>query len=57
MNQNGELIINNSLTHQKIAQLTSTNWQEVSSVFSYLKKNRIIDYNRSVIKILNFNEL
>ena len=52
----GELTIN-SLTHQKIAQLTSTNRQEVSSVFSYLKKNRIIDYNRRVIKILNFNEL
>jgi len=54
---NGELIIKNSLTHQKIAQLTSTNRQEVSSVFSYLKKNRIIDYNRNMIKILNLNEL
>ncbi len=54
---NGEWIINNSLTHQKIAKLTSTNRQEVSSVLSLLRKNKIIDYNRRVIKILNFNEL
>lgn len=55
--KNGELIINNSFTQQKIAQLTSTNRQEVSSVLSYLKKNRIIDYNRKMIRILKFNEL
>lgn len=54
---NGELIINSSLTHQKIAQLTSTNRQEVSSVLSFLKKNRIIDYNRKFIRILKMNEL
>lgn len=54
---NGELIINNSLTHQKIAQLTSTNRQEVSSVLSLLKKNKIIDYNRKIIRILKMNEL
>lgn len=54
---NGEFIINNSLTHQKIAQLTSTNRQEVSSVLSLLKKNRVIDYNRKFIKILNINQL
>ncbi len=54
---NGELIINNTLTHQKIAQLTSTNRQEVSSVLSFLKKNRVIDYNRKIIKILNIREL
>ncbi len=53
----GELIINNSLTHQRIAQLTSTNRQEVSSVLSLLKKNRIIDYNRKVIKILKMDQL
>lgn len=54
---NGELIIDNSLTHQKIAQLTCTNRQEVSSVLSHLKKNKIIDYNRKTIKILKMNEL
>lgn len=54
---NGEFVIRNSLTHEKIAQLTATNRQEVSSVFSYLKKNRIIDYNRKTIRILKFNEL
>lgn len=54
---NGEFIILSSLTHEKIAQLTSTNRQEVSSVFSYLKKNRIIEYNRKMIRILKFNEL
>lgn len=51
-NEEGTIILN-SLTHQKIAQLTSTNRQEVSSVFSYLKKSRIIDYNRKSIRILN----
>lgn len=57
-NQNEEgLITLNSLTHQKIAQLTSTNRQEVSTVFSDLKKNRIIDYNRKNIRILNMNKL
>lgn len=54
---NGELIIDNSLTHQKIAQLTCTNRQEVSSVLSLLKKNKIIDYNRKTIRILKMNEL
>lgn len=54
---NEEFIINNSLTHQKIAQLTSTNRQEVSSVFSYLRKNRIIDYNRKVIRVLKPDQL
>lgn len=54
---NGEFIINNTLTHQKIAQLTSTNRQEVSSVLSILKKNKIIDYNRKIIRILKMNEL
>jgi CRP-like cAMP-binding protein len=54
---NGELIINNSLTHQKIAQLTSTNRQEVSSVLSLLKKNKVIDYNRKIIRILKMNGL
>ncbi|MBZ9730647.1 Crp/Fnr family transcriptional regulator [Salegentibacter sp. JZCK2] len=54
---NGELIIDNSLTHQKIAQLTCTNRQEVSSVLSLLKKNKIIDYNRKTIKILKLHAL
>ncbi|NJY61700.1 Crp/Fnr family transcriptional regulator [Salinimicrobium sp. CDJ15-81-2] len=54
---NGNLVTINSLPHQKIAQLTSTNRQEVSNVFSDLRKNRIIDYNRKIIKILNFNKL
>lgn len=53
----GALIINNSLTHEKIAQLTSTNRQEVSAVFSSLKKKQIIDYNRKEIRILKLNEL
>lgn len=53
----GGLIILNSLTHYKIAQLTTTNRQEVSSVFSNLKKNRIIDYNRKFIRILNWSKL
>lgn len=57
-NQNEEgMITLNSLTHQKIAQLTSTNRQEVSSVFSHLKKSRIIDYNRKSIRILNRHKL
>lgn len=51
-NQNGELIINNSLTHENIAKLTSTNRQIVSSVLSDLKKQKIIDYNRKEIRIL-----
>lgn len=55
--KNGEIIINNTLTHDKIAKLTSTNRQEVSSVFSYLKKNRIIDYDRKVIRILKMEDL
>ncbi len=50
-------IIDSSLTHQKIAQLTSTNRQEVSSVFSCLKKKGIIEYNRKMIKILDLNKL
>lgn len=55
--QNGEIIINNSFTHDKIAKLTSTNRQEVSSVFSYLKKNQIIDYDRKFIRILKMKDL
>ncbi len=54
---NGNLVTIDSLPHQKIARLTSTNRQEVSSVFSDLKKNGIIDYNRKFIKILNLNKL
>ncbi len=55
--QNGEIVINNSFTHDKIAKLTSTNRQEVSSVFSYLKKKQIIDYNRKFIRILKMKDL
>ncbi len=54
---NGDCIINSSLTQQKIAQLTATNRREVSSLFSRLKKNRIIDYNRKLIKIVDHNKL
>lgn len=54
---NGIFRINNSLTHDKIAKLTSTNRQEVSSVFSYLKKHHIIDYDRTCIRILDFEKL
>lgn len=39
---NGKCIIKNSLTHEKIAQLTSTNRQEVSGVFSNLKNNILL---------------
>lgn len=53
----GEIVINNTLTHEKIAQLTSTNRQEVSSVFSYLKRNRVIDYNRKTIRVLKIEDL
>lgn len=54
---NGSGIIPNSLTHEKIAKLTSTNRQEVSAVFSYLKKKKIIDYNRKQIRVLKGKEL
>jgi CRP-like cAMP-binding protein len=40
---NGEIIINNSLTHHNIAKLTSTNRQLVSTILSDLKKKNIID--------------
>ncbi|WP_246136797.1 Crp/Fnr family transcriptional regulator [Gillisia hiemivivida] len=56
-NSNGIFRIKNSLTHDKIAKLTSTNRQEVSSVFSYLKKHNIIDYDRTYISILDFKKL
>lgn len=49
--------IKNSLTHDKIAKLTSTNRQEVTRVFSYLKKHHIIDYDRTFISILDFEKL
>lgn len=54
---NGKIVINESFTHQKIAQLTSTNRQEVSMVFSELKKKKIIDYDRKTIKILDLQQL
>ncbi len=53
----GEIVIPNRLTHEKIAQLTSTNRQEVSSVFNYLKRNRVIDYNRKSIRVLKIRDL
>lgn len=56
-NNNGVFRINNNLTHDKIAKLTSTNRQEVSSVFSDLKKHRIIDYDRTSIRVLNLEKL
>lgn len=55
--KNGVINIPNSFTHEKIAQLTSTNRQEVSSLFSSLKRKNIIDYNRKHIRILNLIEL
>ncbi len=54
---NGNIIIENSLSHEKIAMLTATNRQEVSSVLSFFKKNNTIDYNRKYIKILKIDEL
>lgn len=54
---NEKILINEAFTHQKIAQLTSTNRQEVSMVFSDLKKKQIIDYDRKTIKILDLQEL
>lgn len=54
---NGEVVIQNKFTHEKIAQLTSTNRQEVSSVFSLLKKNGVIDYDRKTIRVFNLNQL
>lgn len=56
-NPYGEIFISNTLTHEDIAKLTSTNRQLVSSVFSSLKKQNIIDYNRKEIRILNFEKL
>ncbi|WP_227009081.1 Crp/Fnr family transcriptional regulator [Christiangramia fulva] len=52
-----KLVINNNLTHDKIAQLTSTNRQEVSSVFSSLKKEGIIDYDRKEIHVKDLERL
>ncbi|MCM4157959.1 Crp/Fnr family transcriptional regulator [Gramella sp. AN32] len=54
---NGEIVLNDCFTHQKIAQLTSTNRQEVSMVFSDLRKKQIIDYDRKTIKILDLEQL
>lgn len=51
----GEIIIKNSLTHKKIAQLTNTSRQEVSRVLSALRKNNLIEYNRKEIRILEPN--
>ncbi|MBA3900029.1 MAG: Crp/Fnr family transcriptional regulator [Bacteroidetes bacterium] len=56
-NANNEIVIENSLTHQDIAKLTSTNRQMVSSVMSSLKKKNIIDYDRKNIRILELKKL
>jgi CRP-like cAMP-binding protein len=53
----GVITIPNSFTHEKIAQLTSTNRQEVSSLFSAFKKKKIIEYNRKHIRILRVQDL
>lgn len=53
----GYITVPNSFTHEKIAQLTSTNRQEVSSLFSSLKKKKIIEYNRKHIRILRVQDL
>lgn len=53
----GNTTIPNSFTHEKIAQLTSTNRQEVSSLFGALKKKKIIEYNRKHIRILRVQDL
>ncbi|WP_051227951.1 Crp/Fnr family transcriptional regulator [Gillisia sp. JM1] len=53
----GVITIPYSFTHGKIAQLTSTNRQEVSSLFSGFKKKKIIEYNRKHIRILRVQDL
>lgn len=55
--QDGEIVIDNLLTHDKIAKLTCTNRQEVSSVFSMLKRNKVIDYDRKSIRVLKIHDL
>ena len=55
--KNGCITIPNSFTHGKVAQLTSTNRQEVSILFSSLKKKKIIEYNRKHIRILRVQDL
>ncbi len=54
---NGQIIIDHPLTHEKVAMLTATSRQDVSSLFSYLKKKNVIDYDRKTIRILKFDEL
>jgi len=54
---NGQIIIDHPLTHEKVAMLTATSRQEVSSLFSYLKKKNVIDYDRKTMRILKFDEL
>ncbi len=54
---NGKIIIDHPLTHEKVAMLTATSRQEVSSLFSYLRKKNVIDYDRKTIWILKFDEL
>ncbi len=55
--KNGVITIPNPFTHETIAQLTSTNRQEVSSLFSALKRKNVIEYNRKHIKIMNVLDL
>ncbi|MDW3651607.1 MAG: Crp/Fnr family transcriptional regulator [Bacteroidia bacterium] len=40
-----EIRVKNQLTHSDIAKLTATSRQSVNSIFNYLRKNKIIDYN------------
>lgn len=40
-----EVRVKNQLTHSDIAKLTATSRQSVNSVFNYLRRNHIIDYN------------
>ncbi len=54
---NGQIIIDHPLTHEKVAMLTATSRQEVSSLFSYLRKKNVIDYDRKTIRILKIDEL
>ncbi|NJO03760.1 MAG: Crp/Fnr family transcriptional regulator [Bacteroidia bacterium] len=45
------ITIPNFLTHQEIAEINGTSRQTVTSVFIELKKQKLIDYDRSQIKI------
>lgn len=57
-NQNiNDSIIIPALTHDSIAKLTSTSRQLVSEVFSRLKKQGLISYDRHKIKILHLEKL